>query len=96
MKKDVFCGINFCNVGILWKKCGIYFRDPNVLTIFFFSAKSKKEDTIYMGIIYMSFLSRNLLCKNIYTMSSFMWSNELFQYIEMMTIPLLYFFIQFF
>ena len=30
-----------------------------------------------MGIIYMSSLSRNLLCKNIYTMSSFM-SNELF------------------
>ena len=25
----------------------------------------------------MSFLSRNLPCKNIYTMSSFMWSNEL-------------------
>ena len=36
----------------------------------------------------MSFLSKNLLCQNIYTMSSFMWSNELFsiligfQYIE--------------
>ena len=34
-EKNVFCRINFCNVGILWKKCGIYFRDPNVLTIFF-------------------------------------------------------------
>ena len=44
----------------------------------FFSTKSKLEDTIYMGIIYMSFLSRNLFCKNIYTMSLFMWSNELF------------------
>ena len=26
---------------------------------------------IYMGIIYTSFLSRNLLCKNVCTMSSF-------------------------
>ena len=41
-----------------------------------FSTKSKKEDTIYMGIICMSFLLRNLLCKNIYTMSSFMWNTE--------------------
>ena len=48
----------------------------------FFSTKPKKEDTIYMGIIYMSFLSRNLLCKNIYTMSSFMWSNELFSILK--------------
>ena len=30
----------------------------------------------------MSFLSRNLLCKNIYTMSSFMWSNELFSILK--------------
>ena len=45
-----------------------------------FSTKSKKEDTIYMGIIYMSFLSRNLLCKNIYTMS-FM-SNKLFSILK--------------
>ena len=42
-----------------------------------FSTKSKKYDTIYMGIIFMRFLSRNLLFKNIYTTSSFMWSNEL-------------------
>ena len=48
----------------------------------FFSTKSKKEDTRYMRIIYMSFLSRNLLCKNIYTMSSFMWSNELFSILK--------------
>ena len=47
-----------------------------------FSTKSKKEDAIYMGIIYMSFLSRNLLCKNIYTMSSFMWSKELFSILK--------------
>ena len=47
-----------------------------------FSTNSKKQDTIYMGIIYMSFLSRNLLCKNIYTMSSFMWSNELFSILK--------------
>ena len=43
----------------------------------FFSTKSKLEDTIYMGIICMSFFSRNLFFKNIYTMS-FMWSNEFF------------------
>ena len=81
MKKGVFCGISFCNIGILWKKCWIYFCDPSVLTKLF-SAKSKIEDPIYMGIIYMSFLSRNLLCKNIYTMSSFMWSNELFSILK--------------
>ena len=52
IKKDVFFGINFCDVGILWKKCEIYFCNPNVLTKFF-PAKSKKEDAIYMGIIYM-------------------------------------------
>ena len=28
MKKNVFCGINFWDVGILWKKCRIYFCDP--------------------------------------------------------------------
>ena len=80
-KKDVFFGINFCYVRILWKKCGIYFCCPNVFNNFF-STKSKGEDTIYMGIIYMPFLSRNLLCKNIYTMSSFMWSNELFSILK--------------
>ena len=35
MKKDVFFGINFCDKGILLKKCGIYFCDPNVQTNFF-------------------------------------------------------------
>ena len=58
--KDVFCGINFCDVGILWEK----------------------KDTIYMRIIYMSFLSKNLLCQNVYTISSFMWSNELFSILK--------------
>ena len=47
-----------------------------------FSTKSKKEDMIYMRVIRLSFLSRNLLCKNIYTMSSFMWSNELFRILK--------------
>ena len=56
-----------------------------------FSTKSKKEDTIHMGIIFMSFLSRNLLYKNIYTMPSFMCNNELFSRLKMMTRPLLYF-----
>ena len=32
MNKNVFCGINFCGLGSLWKKCRIYFCDPNVLT----------------------------------------------------------------
>ena len=48
----------------------------------FFSTKSKKEDTVYMWIIYVSSLSRNLLCKNIYTISSFMWSNKLFSILK--------------
>ena len=33
-KKDVFCGIHFCDVDILWKKCRIYFCNPNILTKF--------------------------------------------------------------
>ena len=48
----------------------------------FFSTKSKKEDTVYMWIIYVSSLSRNLLCKNIYTILSFMWSNKLFSILK--------------
>ena len=79
MKKDVFCGINFCDVGILWKK-----KCVSQCFNKYFSSKSKKED-IYMGIIYMSFLSRNLLCKIIDTMSSFMWSNELFSILKCYT-----------
>ena len=47
-----------------------------------FSTKSKKEDTMYVRTIYMSFLSRYLLCKNIYTMPSFMWSNEHFSILK--------------
>ena len=73
-EKKVFYGISFCDLGILWQKCGIYFRDPNVLTRLF--KTSQKNDIVYMGIICTSFLSKNLLCKNIYIMS-FMWSNEL-------------------
>ena len=34
-EKNVFCGMNFGDVDILWKKCGIYICDPNVLTNFF-------------------------------------------------------------
>ena len=40
--RRVFCGINFYDVGTLWKKCGIYFRDPNVLTNFFQPSLKKK------------------------------------------------------
>ena len=47
-----------------------------------FSTKSKEEDTIYMEIIYMSFLSRNLLWKNTYTMSPFMWNKPLFSILK--------------
>ena len=68
MKRDVFCRINFCSLDILWKKCGICFCDPNVLTNFL--TKSKKKDIIYM-IIYSSFSWRYLLCKNISTILSF-------------------------
>ena len=46
--------VEFCDVGIL-RKCGIYFHGPNVLPNFL-STKSRKEDTIYMGIVCMSFL----------------------------------------
>ena len=78
MKKDVFCGINVCDVGILWKKMRNLFLGPQCFNKTF-SNKSEKDDRIYMGIIYMSFLLRNLLYKNIYTVSSFVWSNELFR-----------------
>ena len=81
MKKDVFCGINFCHVGMLWKKCRICFCDPNVL-IKFFQPSLKKKERYNMGIINMCTLLRNLLCKNIYTMSLFMWSNELFSILK--------------
>ena len=42
-----------------------------------FLTKSK-TNTIYMRIIYTSFLSRNLLCKDVHSMSSFIMSNMLF------------------
>ena len=80
-KKTNFCGINFCDVGILWKKMLNLFLKYHCFNKFFLT-KSKKEDMIHMGIIYMSFLSRNLLRKNIYTMSSLMWSNELFSLLK--------------
>ena len=73
--KKVFFGTNFWDLGILWKQCGVYFCDSNVLTKIL---TKSKNDTIYMGIIYTSSLSRNLLCKNIYTMSSFIMSRKLF------------------
>ena len=41
-ENNVFCGINFCDGGILWKKCWIYFRDPNVLANFFQSSLKMK------------------------------------------------------
>ena len=81
MKRIVFCGINFCDVGILWKKMLNLFLRSQCFNNFF-STKSKKEDTVYMWIIYVSSLSRNLLCKNIYTISSFMWSNKLFSILK--------------
>ena len=80
-EKDVFYGVNFCNEGILWKKCGIYFCNPNVLTKFF-QWSIYIYIYIYMGITYMSFLLRNLLFKNIYIMLPFMWSNEIFNILK--------------
>ena len=47
MKKDVFCGINFCDVGILWKKCRIYFCNPNILTKFIQPILKKKRRYIW-------------------------------------------------
>ena len=78
-EKNVFCENNVCDLGILWKKMRNLFLRPHCFNKIVLT-KSKKEDTIYMGIIYTVFLSRNLLCKNIYTMSLFM----------RMSIPLLY------
>ena len=46
-EKNVFYGINFCDVGILWKKCGIYFCDPNVLTNFVLASLKKKIQYIW-------------------------------------------------
>ena len=51
-EKNVFCGINFWDVGILWKKCGIYFRDPIVLTNFFQSSLKKKKNFKEMRILF--------------------------------------------
>ena len=68
--------VNFCDVSIFMEKMRNLFLWSQCFNIIF-PIKSKKEDTIYMEIIYMSFLLRNLLRKNIYTMLSFMWSHEL-------------------
>ena len=46
-EKDVFFGINFRDVGILWTKYGICFRDPNVLTKFFQPSLKKKIRLIW-------------------------------------------------
>ena len=40
-EKNVFCGINFCDIGTLCKKFRIYFRDPNVLNFFQPSLRKK-------------------------------------------------------
>ena len=64
MKKDVFCGINFLRCRHMEKMRNLFFQSQCFNKIF--STKSKKEDKTYM-----SFLSRNLFCKN-------MWSSELF------------------
>ena len=46
-EKDVSCGINFCDGGILCKKCEIYFCDPNVLRNFFQLSLQKKIQYIW-------------------------------------------------
>ena len=71
MKKDLFCGIRCRHTE---KIRNLFLRSHCFNKIFL--AKSKKEDMIYiyMVIIFMSFSLKNLICKNIYTMSSFMWS----------------------
>ena len=47
MKKDVFFGINFYDVAILWNECGIYFYDPNVSTKIFQPSLKKKIQYIW-------------------------------------------------
>ena len=89
---ESFAIINYCRVYFsdwdMRKKvfCGIYFCDPNVLTDCF-NQVYKKGCDIYASNLYVFVIEKstwkNLLeiysCKNIYTMSSFMWSNELFR-----------------
>ena len=61
MKKDVFGGINFCDVGILWKKkkkCGSQCFNK------YFSSKSKKEDiygNIYGNNLYVFLIKKSTL-----------------------------------
>ena len=88
-KKMYFVELVFASRQLMEKMRNLILRSQCFNKIF--STKSKKEDTIHMGIIFMSFLSRNLLYKNIYTMPSFMCNNELFSRLKMMTRPLLYF-----
>ena len=68
-----FCRINFYDIGLLLKNVEFNFAIPTKLF-----QPSLKKYTIYVGIIYTSFLSRNLLGKNIYTVPSFIMSNMLF------------------
>ena len=88
-KKMCFVELVFASRQLMEKMRNLILRSQCFNKIF--STKSKKEDTMYMGIVYMSFLSRNLR-KNIYTMSSFIWSNELFSILKW-GLCLLYFFI---
>ena len=58
-----FCGINFCDVGTLWKKCGIYFRDPNVLTNPFQPSLKKEDKDIYGNNLYVFLIKKSTLQK---------------------------------
>ena len=60
MKKDAISKINFSDVGILWKKCGIYFCDPNVLTKFFQPSLKMKVD-IYGNNLYVFLIEKPTL-----------------------------------
>ena len=78
----VFCGLSQntileCAVFKLLQFIQNIHKLHHIKMYWIFSTKSKQEDATFM-----SFLSRNLICKNIYTVSSFMWSNELFSILK--------------
>ena len=53
-EKNIFCLVNFCDVGILRKKMRLLFSRSQCFNRFFLT-KSKKGDTIYMRIICLSY-----------------------------------------
>ena len=70
-----YCGINFCDLSILRKKIRNLFLQCQCFNKISLT-KSKKRYNVYGNNLHV-FLIEKSVCKNIYTMPSFMWSNEL-------------------